>query len=47
MHWFTWVAICILGVSAFGSITFVLWYNRPPRRRKWRDRDPHESGFIG
>jgi acyl-coenzyme A synthetase/AMP-(fatty) acid ligase len=42
MHWFTWLAISVLGTLAFGAIAFVLYYNRPlPRRRKWRDRDEH------
>lgn len=28
---------------AIAAVSFVLWYNKP-KRRKWRDRDEHEQG---
>lgn len=44
MHWFTWLAISVLGTLAIGAIVFVLVYNRP----RPEDADEHaRHGFVG
>jgi len=38
--------VCGLGLVLVGAaIAFVLLYNRPQKRRHFRDRDEHESGI--
>ena len=46
MNPFTVFVLGALATLAFGAIGLVLWINRPlPRRRRWRDRDEHETGI--